>query len=312
MNGAWGVWLGLALITASASATDRVPEPVRRATDTGWIERVDHFPSRFVGGRAVEIWLPPDSLWDGRPLPVIYLHDGQNLFDASSSFIGVDWGVDSTLASLVDGGFCAPALLVGIANTERRRCEYTPLDLVKRLDHGGRRRYREEAGGPCISDDYLRFLVEELKPWVDRHYPTLPGPGTTGLMGSSRGGLISLAALIDYPGTFGAAACLSTHWTAGEGRETEWLRAELGPPGGRLLYFDHGDQTLDAPYPPLQRKVNRVLMELGWLPGRDFLYREFPGQDHSERAWRTRLDTPLLMLLPSLLPDTPSDVPTPR
>jgi enterochelin esterase-like enzyme len=151
MRHAWAAWLGLVLLATCAPAADRVPEPVRRATDTGWIDRVQAFPSRFVIDRAVEVWLPPDSLWDGRPLPVIYLHDGQNLFDASSSFIGVDWGVDSTLASLVDGGFCAPALLVGIANTERRRREYTPESLLGRLPGKQRREFRREVGGSSCS-----------------------------------------------------------------------------------------------------------------------------------------------------------------
>lgn len=312
MNRVVGMLLILLLSTVVSQAGRRVPEPVRRATDTGFIERVEAFPSRFVPDRAVEIWLPPDSLWNGRALPVIYLHDGQNLFDAERSFIKVDWGVDSTLAALVDAGFCTPALLVGIGNTPQRKSEYMPEPLYHLLTSAEQRDFREEAGAAANSGDYLRFIVEELKPWIDARYPTLPDREHTGLMGSSRGGLVSLQALLAYPDVFGGAACLSTHWTAGRGHETEWLRQALPKPEGQRVYFDHGSLTLDADYPPLQRAVNRVLMERGWLPGRDFLFRDFPGQEHSERAWRTRLDIPLLMLLPPLPPDTEGNVPAPH
>ncbi|MCB9472717.1 MAG: hypothetical protein H6678_02790 [Candidatus Delongbacteria bacterium] len=296
----WILILALCLCSSVTARQRQIPAPTRRITDTGTLERVEAFPSDHVQARAIEVWLPPDSLWDGHPLPVLYMHDGQNLFEDSLSFSGVDWNVDSVLVALSRQGFCSLALLVGIANTPLRRPEYMPDALYAQFTRAERRQFRQQFGDKARGDDYLRFLVEELKPWIDASYPTLPDRDHTVLMGSSRGALISLAAMIQYPQVFGAAACLSTHWPGAMAHEEDWLRQCLPEPDGHLLYVDHGDRTLDADYPPLQRAVNQVLREKGWLSGRDFLYRSFPGHEHSEAAWRLRLDEPLMMLLPPL------------
>ena len=222
----------------------------RFADIIGTLNRHADFASRFVEPRNVDVWLPPGYALEGAPrLPVIYMHDGQNLFDPQTAYGGVDWGIDEAIARLAKKGRVREAIVVGIWNTDRRWPEYMPGEALE-LPTGRRVKswFAQEFGGQPISDDYLRFVVQELKPFVDGKYRTSPDRENTFVMGSSMGGLISLYALCKYPGVFGGAGCVSTHWPAGEGIVIEYLRKALPKPGAHRIYFDHGTQTLDASY----------------------------------------------------------------
>ncbi len=140
-------------------------------------------------------------------------------------------------------------------------------------------------------------MVEELKPFVDRSYRTLPGQEHSLLLGSSMGGMISAYALCEYPELFAGAACLSTHWPAGAGKMIDYLADQLPDPHRHRFYFDFGTETADAQYEPFQRQVDAVLRRKGYLEGQNWITRKFPGAEHSERAWRERLDVPLRFLL---------------
>ena len=139
------------------------------------------------------------------------MHDGQNLFDASKAYAG-EWGVDEHLARLIPTGQVRAPIVVGVWNTPLRLREYVPADLIAALPETTRADVEAIYGGPALSDGYLRFLVEELKPRIDADFRTLTGRDDTAIMGSSMGGLISLYALMKHPEVFGAAGCLSTHW----------------------------------------------------------------------------------------------------
>jgi len=155
-----------------------------------------------------------------------------------------------------------------------------------------------------VSDAYLKFLVTELKPYIDSHYAVDSSPAATCIAGSSMGGLISLYALCEYPNVFGGAACLSTHWPgifAVEGNPVpeaflRYMRTHLPNPNTHKIYFDYGDQTLDALYPPLQQKVDEVMKEKGF-ESKHWRTQFFPGKDHSEQSWKERLAIPLQFLL---------------
>lgn len=230
--------------------------------------------------------------------PVIYMQDGQNLFDPALSFIGVDWGMDEAMMRLIHEGRHSGAIIVGIWNSPLRLQEYMPQKpLSMRPGQPILNRFIDQTGGKPQSDGYLRFLVEELKPFIDAHYPALPDPAHTLIMGSSMGGLISLYALIEYPDVFGAAGCLSTHWPIGEEALVDALGAALPPPGRHRLYFDYGTETLDADYEPWQRRMDAWLRAAGYQEGQDWLTRKFEGAEHSERAWRERVHLPLAFLL---------------
>lgn len=257
------------------------------------------FPSQFVAKRHVDVWLPPG--YDARPAdryPVVYFHDGQNIFDGSAAFGGESWRVSDAMTRLLARGEVRPAIIVGIWNTGMERfLEYMPQKAVttERMVH-----YTvapEVETSRLKSDAYLKFLVEELKPFIDRTYRTRPGRDDTFVMGSSMGGLISGYAVAEYPQVFGGAGCVSTHWVAGRGVVVDYLASHLPAPGSHKLYFDHGTQTLDAEYAAYQQRMDAAMRARGYTPGPLWMSRVFPGTEHSEKSWRERVDIPLAFLL---------------
>jgi len=259
------------------------------------------FPSRFAAPRTVDVWLPPGYDPDSATrYPVIYLHDGQNLFDPRLGFGGQTWAMDAAMQRLLDSGRTRGAILVGIWNNGLSRFpEYMPQKAVPpgAADIPLRVGDARIPASLVASDAYLRFIVEELKPFIDRTYRTRPDREHTGIMGSSMGGLISAYAVAEYPSIFGTAACVSTHWPAGDGCVVDYLAKHLPKAGANRLYFDFGTETLDAAYEPHQRRMDAALRQLGYTAGRDWVTRKFPGAEHSEKSWRERADIPLSFLL---------------
>ena len=153
------------------------------------------------------------------------------------------------------------------------------------------------AGGKIISDNYLKFLVHDLKPFIDKTYRTQPDRENTFVMGSSMGGMISAYAITEYPDIFGAAACLSTAWNIGDGVVIAWYEDHWPDAGIHRIYSDHGTETFDAEYGPYQLKMDEVMQSKGYRSGEDWISRRFDGADHSPRAWRERLHIPLIFLL---------------
>lgn len=263
------------------------------------IVRHADFPSRHVAARHVDVWLPPgyDAATAHR-YPVVYMHDGQNLFDPATSYGGVPWSLDRAMLGLMARGEARPAIIVGVWNSGATRFqEYMPQAAGRGAAvsaYPGLPRFAPE---DLKSDAYLRFLVEEVKPFVDRTYRTRPEREHTFVMGSSMGGLISAYAVCEYPQVFGGAGCVSTHWPAGDGAVVDYLARKLPPPGVHRFYFDFGTETVDALYEPHQRRADEVMRAAGYVPGPLWLTRKFPGTEHNEKAWRERVDIPLRFLL---------------
>jgi predicted alpha/beta superfamily hydrolase len=264
----------------------------------GTLQRHELFASRFVKPRHVDVWLPPSYFRSaGIEYPVIYMHDGQNLFTPATSFLGVDWGVQEALVKLVAAGKVPEAIIIGIWNTVHRAAEYMPHRPFEQLLHAAARGDWIQTHGVPTSDSYLSFVVKELKPFIDSSYRTLPSGQDTFVMGSSMAGLVSLYAICEYPEIFRGAGCISTHWPAGDGVMLRYLKQSLPDPATHLIYFDHGTETLDAEYEPYQIRVDEVMGSSGYIPNRNWVTRKFDGADHSERAWRRRVDIPLAFLL---------------
>ncbi len=227
-------------------------------------------------------------------IPVIYMHDGENLFDASDAKFGVEWGIDEVMARLVATGEVRPAIIVGIWSLGAGRyAEYMPQKAAP----PGEIDFRVPSkpvltGRQLVSDQYLGFLVTELKPFIDSTYRTLPGRDDTFVMGSSMGGLISAYAVAEYPGVFGAAACVSTHWPAGDGVVIDYLADHLPDPASHRFYFDFGTATLDALYEPYQRRMDEVMRQAGYTEGENWLTLKFDGAEHNETSWRRRAAPP--------------------
>ena len=254
---------------------------------TGSVDSYQDVPSAYVPARNIDVWLPPSyATYPKRRYPVLYMHDGQNLFDPSMSFTGIDWDVDGTMTNLIDAHRVREAIVVAISNTPLRGNEYMPAKAAS-----------PEQRAYVLSDGYLRFIVQELKPAIDATYRTKPAREDTMVMGSSMGGLISAYAMSEYPDVFGAAGGMSTHWPANDGAVIDYLAAHLPARRTHRFYFDHGTATLDAGYAPYQQRMDAILREAGWREDRAFMSREFPGAEHNERAWRDRLEVPLQYLL---------------
>jgi predicted alpha/beta superfamily hydrolase len=264
----------------------------------GALERHEKFKSRFITPRPVDVWYPP-GYFENTPgcYPVIYMHDGQNLFDSTMAFGGAGWEIDKTISRLMDAQKICGAIVAGIWNTDMRWREYMPQKPYKSLE-GRHENFINTYGGEPVSDAYLRFIVEELKPFIDSNYRTLPDQPNTFVMGSSMGGLVSLYAISEYPEIFGGAGCLSTNWPAGENELVDEMAKNLPDPQTHKLYFDYGTEGLDALYGPYQKQMDEYLRRAGYMENQNWMTLRFADADHSENAWRERVEIPLSFLLP--------------
>lgn len=278
---------------------------VQRA-DFGSLTIHENFPSKHFPTRDVLVWLPEDYNPSQR-YAVLYMHDAQMLFDASTSWNRQTWNVDSVATAVQRDGRCRPFIVVGIENHPTDRLtEYMPQGALAYLPAEDALLQKFDRAA-FIADGYLKFLVEELKPFIDRNYATCPDREHTVVMGSSMGGLISLYALSEYPEVFGGAGCLSTHTPVAIGDIPEeapvWSRAfrdylndHLPAAGTNRVYMDYGDQTLDATYGPYQQQIDSLFAARGW--GEEF-FRScfFAGHAHDENSWQERLHIPMEWLL---------------
>lgn len=266
----------------------------------GKITRIDPFDSKYVVSRKVDIWTPQEY-WDDKDqeFAVLYMNDGQNAFDPSlSRYSHTDWGIDETITRLRQEQRIRHTIVVAIWSTAHRVAEYMPQrlpenTLFERLQNTVRR----YSGVSICSDGYLRFIVEELKPFVDTNYRTLPDPENTFIMGSSMGGLISLYAVCEYPRVFSGAACVSTHFPIGRGIVLKHMEEHLPDPANHKFYFDYGTRTVDSAYEKYQLRADEILQENGYKQGENWLTRKFVGHKHSETDWRKRVHVPLEFLL---------------
>lgn len=279
------------------------------AQEAGRFVTIAAAPSVNIVAPRVTIWLPPGYDAGRQRYGVVYMHDGQNLFDRKRSSYDKVWAADRSVLRLVAAHRIAPVIVVGIDQPgEARYRQYFPQALYAMASPALQADIDGSAKGALTGDAYLRFLTDELKPLIDRTYRTRADAAHTALIGSSMGGLISCYAFIERPDVFGRAGCVSTHWpltfqlklAPGDERPALWkayLTQHLGKPAGRRLWMDHGDQTLDASYPPFQALIDADLVALGWRKGRDFESRAYPGAAHEENAWAARMDDMLGWLL---------------
>lgn len=256
------------------------------------IHKYLEFQSQNVSERSVEVLLPP-NYDENKKYPVLYMHDGQMLFDANTTWNHQEWGVDEVIKDLILNKKIRPVIVVGVW-FDNRYAEYMPAKPKAKLKMAAR---PENLKGEIISDQYLKFLVEELKPFIDGKYNTLTGSEDTFVLGSSMGGLISCYAISEYPSVFGGAVCMSTHWPALDGVFLDYVSENLPDPKSHKIYFDYGTATLDSLYQPYQEKVDVMMKKRGYQQDKNWMTRKFEGAVHNENAWRDRLHVPLEFLL---------------
>lgn len=272
--------------------------------------------SKYADPRRVVVWLPSGYSAKGPKYAVLYMHDGQNLFDKETAGYGMEWQIDETLDRLIQEKKVRPTIVVGIWNTPKRLQEYVPSKAFNGLPPSYRGKIRALYGGDPLSDGYLKFIVRELRPMIDARFNVKTDRADTAIMGSSMGSLISLYAIDEYPQIFGAAGMMSTHWPLVitpdnkpiSDQEYEivssvferYLAPALPNPATHKLYFDHGSETLDANYARYQDRVDRVVRRRGYRQWIDTLSLSYPGEKHNEISWASRVMVPLQFLLPPL------------
>ncbi|WP_299338902.1 alpha/beta hydrolase-fold protein [uncultured Psychroserpens sp.] len=276
---------------------------------SGTLHRLDSFPSKYIKPRPVDVWLPKDYSTT-KNYAVLYMHDGQNLFDSTTTWNKQEWKVDDWASKLMSEGKTRDFIVVGVHNIPQIRwLDLFPqkaFDYINKktqdslLDVAKKNNFKADFNG----DNYLKFIVEELKPIIDETYATLSDKNNTFVAGSSMGGLMSMYAMSEYPDIFSAAACVSTHWVGAMPMPNnpypeaifQYMEANLPSADTHRIYFDYGNKTLDAFYPKFAPRVDEILKQKGYT-AKNSKNVFFEGTDHSENSWNKRLDQPLTFLL---------------
>jgi predicted alpha/beta superfamily hydrolase len=302
------ITLSFTLLLLTVTTFSQLP-----SVSSGTLKRHESFYSHYITARHIDVWLP-EGYSVTRKYSVLYMHDGQMLFDSATTWNKQTWDADDVITKLLQENKINDVIVVGIWNGgTTRHTDYFPQKPFESLILEQKEKIftAARANGNSVfneqkinSDNYLKFLVKELKPFIDKNYSTYKDRSHTFIAGSSMGGLISMYAICEYPKVFGGAACMSTHWPgifSMEGNPIpdafiNYLKTNLPDPKKHNIYFDYGTAKLDALYPPLQQKADEVMKEKGFT-GKNWITKEFPGEDHSEKAWHKRLHIPLTFLL---------------
>lgn len=276
---------------------------------SGKLMRWENYTSKYIKPRPVDVWLP-DNYSTDKEYAVLYMHDGQMLFDSITTWNKQEWKVDEWASKLMSEGSTKDFIVVAIHNiSEIRWQDLFPEKSLAYLTEEEKGLVSQQSnqikqGNKLYGDNYLKFLVKELKPIIDTEFSVNKTKENTFVMGSSMGGLMSMYAICEYPEIFGGAACISTHWPGASPIENNPLPKALFKYMGDNLpdskthkfYFDYGTETLDAYYSQHAPAVDEILISKGYDTS-NFRNLKFEGTDHSENSWNQRLDIPLSFLL---------------
>ncbi|MCG1037760.1 alpha/beta hydrolase [Polaribacter sargassicola] len=275
----------------------------------GSLIRIDSFPSKNIVPRAVDVWLP-NNYSQEKKYAVLYMHDGQNLFDATTTWDKQEWMVDEVATKLMEEGVVKDFIVVGIHNIPAIRWQdLYPEKSINFLSAEDKKALFAEAEKNNLrinltGDEYLKFIVEELKPYIDKTFSVYKDKENTFIAGSSMGGLMSMYAVAEYPAIFKGAACLSTHWVGAMPKEDNklpeaifaYLESKISAINSHKMYFDYGNKTLDQFYPQYAPRVDAIFLDNGYTT-ENFKNLFFEGTDHSGLSWQKRIDIPLMFLL---------------
>ena len=236
---------------------------------TGEVKYHHKIEGMGLKSRDVIVWLPPGYSQDlSIHYPVLYMHDGQNLFDPGTAAFGKDWRLDETADSLIAINLIEPLIIVGICNTPDRSLEYMETD-TGRL--------------------YMKLVINVIKPLIDKIYQTKPGREHTAVGGSSAGGFISFMLLWEYPDVFSQAACISVPFKySSENYEINFVENVLEDDRAKpdiRLYIENGDGELDSRLMPGIREMVGVLKKRGYMEGADFVWYQLSNSKHNELSW---------------------------
>lgn len=271
-------------------------------TDTqvssGNLLRYKAYDEAFGDTLTFDVWTP-DGYSIFKKHPVLYMHDGQMLFDADKCWNHKAWEMDDAAGRLITSDSITPIIIVGIHNLPTRLCDYMPAQYDSLMAEGGEKAEMDKLfTGRKRGGEYVSAIVNTIKPIVDAEYHTNPAQEATAIMGSSMGGLISLYAICAYPDVFSSAICMSTHFSTSAERPEladamyKYTVTHLPNPATHKFYFDNGTMPCDDAYIPFFNKMADTLKANGYGES-NLLCREFPGHWHSEEYWASRVNIPL-------------------
>lgn len=276
---------------------DRSPEELL-IPEVSWGEIHRLLPaSSKLSPRPVDVLLP-EGYDPGLQYPVLYMQDGQTLFDTSLTGNIYSWRLAETLSGIWEEEDTRPPIVVGIHSHDKgRSAEYFPNAVLDYVPSNRLAGILSHLSGPPMGNQYLKFVVEDVKPLVDSLYSTYSSAGNNYIAGAGEGAIIALYALCEYPDIFGGAACLSTQWTGPDldddvmpSAHLEYLKKNLPPPGKHKIYFDCGDQGADVHFFEHQQEVNRIVVAKGYRPAKNWMTRYLQNAGHGEKYWGERFD----------------------
>lgn len=289
-------WLKSIFVGASITAHGQHNEIIQ-LNDSTQLIRITDFVSQYVDSRNIDILLPKnyDASDTSKIYNVLYWHDGQNLFDP---IIAYNHNPLMMQSAIINAGMQDDYIIVAIWNTKKRYREYLPNKIYNYLSKAIRTGLKLEYSGRPIADDYIRFIGDELVPFIKSKYAC----SKNYIGGTSMGGLISFYAVIELSSIFDGAVCMSTHWPMSVRMNNhntivaieKYLNENIQRLEGKKLYFDYGTENLDSWYEFYQLKINATLSSNSKI---NFMSKKYEGHSHSELDWKRRLSTTLKDLL---------------
>lgn len=261
---------------------------------SGTVYRTQLYNANFGDSLTVDIWTP-EGYNPNQTYPVLYMHDGQNLFDPNSTWNKQAWNIDDAISQLAAQGKIEAPIVVGVHSIGSSRIgDLMPEKVQALIKDSTVWAYMDAmCQGKYRGDEYVDFLVNTIKPFVDETFSTKPEKEHTAVMGSSMGGLMSFYTLCEAPHVFSKAGCVSTH--LGNDPQNgalayalmDYLEQALPQDNEHFIYLDCGDQNIDAPYAPFYPQLVDKIANLGYKDR--MLHGFYPGAGHTETDWAARV-----------------------
>lgn len=302
----FAVFGAVCVCVAGGFARTGFVRPVLQKASSGSIDRMYVFSPEMGDTITVDVWTPEGYDSMARKLSVIYMHDGQNLFDAATTWNHQAWEMDSVASALIEKGDISPVIIVGIHSVDSTRiADLMPQNVIRYLKKPYEKPLADFVESKNLRGNaYADFIATTLREEINSRYNVATSADSTFVMGSSMGGLMSLYAMAEHPDVFGAAACLSTHWIgtldgnpAFSNAMAEYIGEKL-PRTAHRLYLDHGTETIDSLYGSAEQRMIELVGTIGYSEDKGNL-KTFvaEGAAHDERSWAARVDRPLRFLL---------------
>ena len=293
--------LFLLFITSVSLHSQNLNTSTRASTELGSIEKFYDFQSSYVDNRPIYIWLPPD-FYLNKKHDLLIMHDGQNLFDGSKTWNGQEWELDEWASKLILENELSSFIIVGIHNSgEKRWSDYFPEKAFPSVANSN---YLNEKTPELNADLYLKYIVNEVIPFVEGKYLKSSNKFKIIIGGSSMGGLISMYAVFEYPKVFDGAICMSTHWPGAFVTDNnplpdaifKYMSENIPLSKKNKFYFDYGNKGLDEYYPQYSKVIDSLFLNNGYSK-RNYKNLFFENHWHSEEYWAKRVQIPLKFML---------------